>query len=72
MNLTELGLSADVKVHRIEAKRPSLRHKLFGQTIAHVKLLELQCDNADKTKPADSKLSTVPKLAGKKDNEPTS
>ncbi|TDG40985.1 hypothetical protein AWZ03_012596 [Drosophila navojoa] len=72
VNLTELGLSADVKVHRIEAKRPSLRHKLFGQTIAHVKLLEVQCDKADMTKPADSKSSTAPRSGGKKDNKPTS
>jgi len=36
----------DVKVHRVH-KRPSFRQKLFGQTIAHVKLLEVQCESMD-------------------------
>lgn len=41
------SLLSEVKVHRSVPKRPSFRQKLFGQTIAHVKLLEMQCDGPD-------------------------
>ncbi|EDX17891.1 GD17164 [Drosophila simulans] len=37
----------DVGVHRGAPKRPSFRQKLFGQTIAHVKLVEAQSDSTD-------------------------
>ncbi|ALC49285.1 CG32599, partial [Drosophila busckii] len=41
------SLTADVQVHQNTVKRPSFRQKLFGQTIAHVKLVEAQCDSED-------------------------
>ncbi|KAH8344754.1 hypothetical protein KR067_006653 [Drosophila pandora] len=38
----------DIGVHRsIGNKRPSIRQKLFGQTISHVKLVEAQSDSTD-------------------------
>ncbi|XP_050741664.1 uncharacterized protein LOC108023907 isoform X1 [Drosophila biarmipes] len=37
----------EVGVHRGTPKRPSFRQKLFGQTIAHVKLVEAQSDSTD-------------------------
>nr|AAF88147.1 unknown protein [Drosophila melanogaster] len=37
----------DIGVHRGAPKRPSFRQKLFGQTIAHVKLVEAQSDSTD-------------------------
>ncbi|EDX01664.1 uncharacterized protein LOC6524712 [Drosophila yakuba] len=37
----------DIGVHRGPPKRPSFRQKLFGQTIAHVKLVEAQSDSTD-------------------------
>ncbi|KAH8275042.1 hypothetical protein KR018_004722, partial [Drosophila ironensis] len=37
----------EIGVHRSGAKRPSFRQKLFGQTIAHVKLVEAQSDSTD-------------------------
>ncbi|XP_016925567.2 uncharacterized protein [Drosophila suzukii] len=39
--------SLEVGVHRGTPKRPSFRQKLFGQTIAHVKLVEAQSDSTD-------------------------
>ncbi|XP_017055194.1 serine/arginine repetitive matrix protein 3 [Drosophila ficusphila] len=39
--------SLEVGVHRGAPKRPSFRQKLFGQTIAHVKLVEAQSDSTD-------------------------
>ncbi|KAH8303493.1 hypothetical protein KR059_012356 [Drosophila kikkawai] len=44
-NTTEIG------VHRGPAKRPSIRQKLFGQSIVHKKLVEAQSDSADSTGP---------------------
>ncbi|XP_030382189.1 uncharacterized protein LOC115629774 [Scaptodrosophila lebanonensis] len=38
-----------VTVHRSHGKRPSIRQKLFGQTIAHVKLMEQHRDSVDST-----------------------
>uniref|UniRef100_A0A6P4FBD7 Uncharacterized protein LOC108048459 n=1 Tax=Drosophila rhopaloa TaxID=1041015 RepID=A0A6P4FBD7_DRORH len=37
----------EIGVHRGAPKRPSFRQKLFGQTIAHVKLVEAQSDSTD-------------------------
>ncbi|EDW00553.1 GH12927 [Drosophila grimshawi] len=62
-----LGLTADVKVHRLGTKRPSFRQKLFGQTIGHVKLLEMQCDSVDTDTDTNApKPSTVVELSEKR------
>ncbi|XP_017063684.1 uncharacterized protein LOC108102933 isoform X2 [Drosophila eugracilis] len=39
--------ASEIGVHRGAPKRPSFRQKLFGQTIAHVKLVEAQSDSTD-------------------------
>ncbi|KAH8375785.1 hypothetical protein KR200_006428 [Drosophila serrata] len=41
----------EIGVHRLPAKRPSIRQKLFGQSIVHKKLVEAQSDSADSTGP---------------------
>ncbi|KAH8280779.1 hypothetical protein KR054_012388 [Drosophila jambulina] len=41
----------EIGVHRVPAKRPSIRQKLFGQSIVHKKLVEAQSDSADSTGP---------------------
>ncbi|KAH8236004.1 hypothetical protein KR032_012246 [Drosophila birchii] len=51
-NTTEIG------VHRVPAKRPSIRQKLFGQSIVHKKLVEAQSDSADSTGPGHSSTAT--------------
>ncbi|XP_017156379.1 uncharacterized protein LOC108164910 [Drosophila miranda] len=44
------GATTEATVHRSGgAKRPSIRQKLFGQSIAHVKLVETQSDSMDST-----------------------
>lgn len=43
-------------------KRPSFRQKLFGQTIAHVKLLEMQSDGPDFKDSAVPKPGTASKI----------
>lgn len=55
----------DVKVHRGH-KRPSFRQKLFGQTIAHVKLLEMQSESMD-FKDTDSLKSSADECSKKQE-----
>lgn len=43
--------STEIGVHRVPAKRPSIRQKLFGQSIVHKKLVEAQSDSTDSTGP---------------------
>ncbi|XP_068159353.1 LOW QUALITY PROTEIN: uncharacterized protein [Drosophila tropicalis] len=56
--------SSEVTVHRSGKngpKRPSFRQKLFGQTIAHVKLVEMQGDSIDSNSTTDTNLDPAEK-----------